>query len=124
MHTEEQIGHAMRQYAWPEAGCLVEEEGVESTRHHTGQPEGMFTAKEYHGHDERNGRKRPKWDRRERSGAVGLLLRKKRDDKPKKKGPPEEFLHDGHHHCSAKQPHGREQCPSARASLPRIVAGA
>jgi hypothetical protein len=49
MHTEEQIGHAMRQYAWPEAACLVEEEVVESARHHAGEPEGMFTTKEHHG---------------------------------------------------------------------------
>jgi hypothetical protein len=43
MHAEEQIGHAMRQHAGPEAACLVEEEVVDSARHHAGEPEGMFT---------------------------------------------------------------------------------
>src|SRR5215831_4001604 len=123
MYTEEQVRYPMRQDAWPEAVCLVEEEVVESSRHHASEPEGMFTPKEHYRHDERDGGKRPKWDRRERGGDIGLLFWKKRDDKPEQKGPPEEFLHHGHHHCGATQPHRREQCPSARAGLPRIVAG-
>src|SRR6266567_6419656 len=123
MHAKEQIGHAMRQYAWPEAACLVEQEVVESARHHAGEPEGMFTTKEYYRHDERDRSKHPKWDRRELGGDVGLVFWKKADDKPEKKRAPEEFLHDGHHHGSAKQPHRCEQCPRACASVPRIVAG-
>src|SRR5712691_3375551 len=123
MHPEEQIGHAMCQYTWPEAACPVEEEVVESARHHAGEPEGMFTTKEHYRHDKRDGGKRSKWDRRKLGSDVGLLSRHKGDDKPEQKGPPEEFLHQGHHHCSATQPHGREQCPSTRTSLPRIVAG-
>src|ERR1043166_8262994 len=101
MHTEQQIGHAMCQYTWPEAACLVEEEVVESTGHHAGEPEGMFTAKEHHRHDKRDGSKRPKGDIRELGGDVGRLFRKKRDDKPGQKGAPEEFLHDGHNHSTA-----------------------
>src|SRR5215470_590277 len=123
MHTEDQVRHSMRQDAWPEAVCLVEEEIIDNARHHAGEPEGMFTAKEYYRYNKRDGGKRSKWDRRELGGDIALLFWKKRDDKPEKKGPPEEFLHYGYHHSGATQPHRREQCPNARASLPRIVAG-
>src|SRR5262245_34148470 len=53
----------MRQDAWPEAVCLVEDEIIDNARHHAGEPEGMFTAKEHYRHNKRDGGKRSKWDR-------------------------------------------------------------
>ena len=76
MHTEEQIGHTMRQYAWPEAAGLVEEEVIDNARHQAGEPEGMFTTKQHYRHHKRDRGKRPSGDRRE-SGVTLVFLPEK-----------------------------------------------
>ena len=62
MYTEEQVGHAICQDAWPEAVRLVAKEVIDSTSHHPREPESMFAAEEHHRGRKGDAGKRPETD--------------------------------------------------------------
>jgi PAS domain S-box-containing protein len=59
VYTEEKIGDGMRQDAGPEATRFVEQEVIDCSGHHAGQPEVVFETKQHHRGTARQWRKGP-----------------------------------------------------------------